>query len=137
MSGPTTGQPPNADATMTDVVALVLLVGVVLSSVILATGLALVVVTGQTGYQQVVTPRMLMVRPSPMVYPHTISDVVQGVREFRPFAIIQLGVVLLIATPVLRVAASVFVFAFEDDRLYSGITLTVLMLLLFSLFVVA
>jgi len=41
---------------------------------------------------------------------------------------------VLIATPVLRVAASCAAFALEGDRLYAGITLAVLAILLVSLF---
>jgi uncharacterized membrane protein len=48
-------------------------------------------------------------------------------------AIIQLGLVLLIATPVARVAFSVVAFALERDWLYVAITLTVLAILIFSL----
>jgi len=48
--------------------------------------------------------------------------------------IIQLGLLLLIATPVFRVAFSVLGFAFERDRLYVAITLIVLAILLYSLF---
>ena len=48
--------------------------------------------------------------------------------------LIQLGVLLLIATPVARVAFSVYVFARQRDRLYIVVTLAVLVLLLLSLF---
>jgi uncharacterized membrane protein len=46
---------------------------------------------------------------------------------------IQLGLLLLIATPVARVAFSVVAFVLERDRMYVGITLLVLAVLLFSL----
>ena len=46
--------------------------------------------------------------------------------------IIQLGLLLLIATPVARVAFSVGAFALERDRLYVVITLIVLAILLAS-----
>ena len=49
-------------------------------------------------------------------------------------AVIQLGLLLLIATPVARVAFSVFMFARERDRTYVVVTLAVLAILLFSLF---
>jgi uncharacterized membrane protein len=52
----------------------------------------------------------------------------------RPVGIAQLGLVVLIATPVLRVAASCAAFALEGDRLYAAITLAVLAILLVSLF---
>jgi len=48
--------------------------------------------------------------------------------------LIQVGVLLLIATPVARVAFSVYVFMRQRDRLYVIVTLAVLALLLFSLF---
>jgi len=41
---------------------------------------------------------------------------------------------VLLATPVVRVAASCVAFALEGDRLYAGITLAVLAILLVSLF---
>ena len=42
----------------------------------------------------------------------------------------QLGLLTLLATPVARVAASVVGFALERDRLYTAITLAVLLILL-------
>ncbi|HWA56057.1 MAG TPA: DUF1634 domain-containing protein [Gemmatimonadales bacterium] len=50
-----------------------------------------------------------------------------------PEAIIQLGVVVLLATPVLRVAFSLFAFARERDRTYVVLTAVVLGVLLLSL----
>lgn len=48
--------------------------------------------------------------------------------------VIQVGLLLLIATPVARVIFSVFGFAAERDRMYVVFTLIVLLILLFSLF---
>ena len=48
--------------------------------------------------------------------------------------VIQLGVLLLIATPVMRVVSLLFGFAWQRDRLYAAVTLVVLALLLYSLF---
>jgi uncharacterized membrane protein len=48
-------------------------------------------------------------------------------------AIIQCGLLLLIATPVARVLFSMIGFALEKDRLYVVLTLIVLMILLYSL----
>jgi uncharacterized membrane protein len=48
-------------------------------------------------------------------------------------AVIQLGILLLLATPVARVAFSVVAFALQRDRLYVLVTLLVLGVLLFSL----
>jgi uncharacterized membrane protein len=49
-------------------------------------------------------------------------------------AIIQTGILLLIATPVARVLFSVIAFAREGDRMYVVFSLTVLLILFFSLF---
>lgn len=47
--------------------------------------------------------------------------------------LIQVGLLLLIATPVARVIFSVYAFARERDWLYVGVTLLVLVVLLYSL----
>ena len=52
----------------------------------------------------------------------------------NPVAIIQLGILLLIATPVARVAFLVGAFALERDRLYVAVSGLVLAILLYSLF---
>lgn len=48
--------------------------------------------------------------------------------------IMQLGLLLLIATPIARVISSALVFALENDRMYLLFTLLVLAVLLYSLF---
>ena len=63
----------------------------------------------------------------------TVSGIIRGAASFHGRNIIQLGLLILIATPVARVAFSVVAFALERDRLYVVITLIVLAVLLFSL----
>jgi uncharacterized membrane protein len=48
--------------------------------------------------------------------------------------LVQLGLLLLIATPVARVVFSIFAFALERDYIYAVLTLLVLGVLLYSLF---
>jgi uncharacterized membrane protein len=62
-----------------------------------------------------------------------ISGIVRESVAFHSAGIIQLGLLLLIATPIARVAFSVWAFAEERDWLYVTFTLIVLGLLLFSL----
>ena len=50
-----------------------------------------------------------------------------------PQAIIQFGILLLIATPVARVAFLVGAFALERDRLYVAVSGLVLVILLYSI----
>jgi len=63
----------------------------------------------------------------------TPSGVIADAVALRGRGIIQLGLLLLLATPVARVAFSVFAFAMERDRLYVVVTLIVLAVLVFSL----
>jgi uncharacterized membrane protein len=59
--------------------------------------------------------------------------VIRGAFAGHPDAIIQFGLLLLILTPVARVAFSVAAFATEHDRMYVLITIIVLAVLLYSL----
>ena len=63
-----------------------------------------------------------------------IARLVPNAFHGDPVAIIQLGILLLIATPVARVAFLVGAFALERDRLYVAVSGTVLAVLLYSLF---
>lgn len=65
-------------------------------------------------------------------FPHTPLEVWTGLLALQPQAIIVLGLLLLIATPVLRVAVSVIAFGLEHDRRYVIITLIVLAILITS-----
>jgi uncharacterized membrane protein len=61
------------------------------------------------------------------------SSIFRDALAFHVRGIIQLGLLLLIATPVARVIFTVFAFAYERDWTYVLITLIVLTLLLYSL----
>jgi uncharacterized membrane protein len=67
----------------------------------------------------------------------SVSQIIKGVIHFDSLLIIQLGLLLLIATPICRVIFSVVGFLFEKDYLYVIISLIVLMILGFSIFNVA
>jgi uncharacterized membrane protein len=69
--------------------------------------------------------------PSPLRSP---SGIVGEATGFRGRGLIQLGLLLLIATPVARVVFSVFAFGRERDYTYVVLTLIVLGVLLYSLF---
>lgn len=66
------------------------------------------------------------------VYPHSLAEVAGLLRDGRGRGIVMLGLLLLVATPVARVAFSIVAFAVERDRLYVAITATVLALLVLS-----
>lgn len=62
------------------------------------------------------------------------SEIIAGALAWRSRALIQLGLLLLIATPVARVVFSVLAFGRQRDYLYVVFTLVVLAVLLYSLF---
>jgi uncharacterized membrane protein len=72
-----------------------------------------------------------LTRPGEAV-PQTWQEVISGVMEGRGQCVVAAGILLLIATPVMRVGVSIFAFYFQGDRLYTGITLLVFCLLLLS-----
>jgi uncharacterized membrane protein len=63
----------------------------------------------------------------------TLGGILNSVIALKASAIIQIGIILLIATPIARVAFSVYAFIIQKDRVYVGITILVLALLIFSL----
>ncbi len=62
-----------------------------------------------------------------------IPAIVDLALEWRGRGLIQLGLLVLLATPVARVLFSIVAFALQRDGLYVGITLIVLGVLLYSI----
>lgn len=65
-------------------------------------------------------------------FPRTFPEILAGVAAFRGQAIATLGLLLLVATPVMRVVISIFTFIYQKDRVFVIITSVVLMLLVLS-----
>jgi uncharacterized membrane protein len=63
----------------------------------------------------------------------TIPGILREAGKLHGRGLIQLGLLLLIATPVARVLFSVFAFLYERDWTYVAVTLTVLAILTYSL----
>jgi hypothetical protein len=61
-----------------------------------------------------------------------LGEVASGVLHLQGQAIVALGLVLLVATPVLRVAVSILAFAYQRDRAFILITSLVFLLLMLS-----
>jgi uncharacterized membrane protein len=64
----------------------------------------------------------------------SLATILNGVLHFDVKEVVQFGVIVLIATPILRVAMSLVAFALEKDRLYVIISLIVLAIITTSLF---
>ncbi|MCC6422711.1 MAG: DUF1634 domain-containing protein [Phycisphaerales bacterium] len=67
-------------------------------------------------------------------FPHTLPQVWDGLMQLQGRAVVMVGLLALIATPVLRVAVSIFAFIYERDPKFVVITSLVLLLLLLSFF---
>lgn len=63
----------------------------------------------------------------------SIGGIVKGVMSMQSESLVQLGLLLLIATPVARVAFTFVAFVLQRDRTYVAITALVLALLLYGL----
>jgi uncharacterized membrane protein len=102
--------------------------GVLLSILVALIGMSLYL--GRAGRQvadfQVFRGEPFDLRGAPAI----VAAALAGHRE----AIIQLGVVILIATPIARVLLSLVAFALQRDRTYVVVTLIVLVVLLCGLF---
>lgn len=119
---------------MNAVVGNLLRYGVVLSGVVILVGVLRLV--SSNAYSD--TGAFLTYDPNSI--PHgtfnvSLQGLVSGLPVLDPVSVIELGVILLIATPVMRVFVSILLFQVEGDRLYAIVTAIVLVLLLFSMLV--
>jgi uncharacterized membrane protein len=61
-----------------------------------------------------------------------VAGIVRDALAFRARGLVQLSLILLIATPIARVAFTTLAFALQRDRTYVVVTLFVLALLVYS-----
>lgn len=61
------------------------------------------------------------------------AGIIDGIRAFRGRSIIQAGIILLVATPIIRIICSFIGFILEKDYLYMVITLAVLLIIFISM----
>ncbi len=116
------------------IVSALLRYGVLISLAFVVLGMLLLLITGETGYGSMGDlPSLLTVRDAANVgWPLSPLAVLGGALSLRPFALILLGLLVLILTPVMRVAVSVLLFLREHDPIYIAITLFVLCVLITS-----
>ena len=67
-----------------------------------------------------------------VAFPRTPSEVLQGLAQLSGQAVIVVGLLILVATPVLRVAVSIVGFIYERDWTFVAITSIVLGMLILS-----
>jgi uncharacterized membrane protein len=116
-------------------VSAVLRAGVLTSSAVIAAGVTVTMVTRSSldkARRSVGLLRRGLLEPPSLRAPHSVASVVQGLTHGTGPAIVMLGLLLLILTPVMRVAVSVVEFLHQHDRRFVVITLGVLAVLLGS-----
>lgn len=121
------------------VISYALRAGVLLSAAVILVGILSFTLKRDTGYARVLPHHLQDILTfhqarGPGFFPTSFPAVLRGAMAGKPYAIIGLGMLLLILTPIVRVALSVFFFLAQRDWLYVGITLFVLAVLTFSLF---
>lgn len=116
---PQSSKQPQQDTTMTTIIGGLLLGGVILSASIILLGVILLLLHHPDSFSNL----------NIQSFPQTPASLWAGLVTLRSQAFIMIGLLLLIATPVLRVVVSVLAFALEHDRLYVIITLVVLAIL--------
>lgn len=115
------------DQKIEDIIGNLLRIGVGTAAAVVLVGAAAYLVRHGFGHANY---RVFRGEPSDL---RTLRGIVRAAVGLHPRGIIQLGLVLLIATPVARVAFSVFAFAVERDLMYVVFTLMVLGILILSL----
>ena len=118
----------NAEDQRTDeLISLLLRTGVIVSSIVVLIGG--IVYLAQSG---MLTPNYHLFRREPPNL-RGLHGIVRGLFTLNPRNWIQFGLMLLVATPVARVALCVITFIKERDRTYVVLTMIVLCVLLFGL----
>ena len=107
------------------ITASVLGIGVAVSAALVAIGFGLALVAGWT--------TSLLGKPLPPTATTDFSGLLERLLALQPLAIVQLGLIVLVATPIVRVVITALGFWRQHDRLYVGVSLIVLALLFVSL----
>ena len=124
-------RPPGPD--MNAVIGNLLKYGVLLSSILVFAGVVTLFVRPPTALPGTVQQLVDSSYGKPTL---DLTTLLSGLAAGNPIFLIQAGLIVLLATPVARVLASVLLFAAEKDKLYVAVTLFVLIVLLFGLFVI-
>ncbi len=120
-------KPAISDARIDEIIGNLLRVGVVVSSLLVLIGGGLYLTNHGN---ELPNYHVFYGEPSDL---RNLVGIMKTASSFSGRGVIQFGLLLLVATPIMRVAFTVISFALLRDRVYFGVTLIVLAVLLFSL----
>lgn len=118
------------------VLSLVLRWGVIASAIVILLGVVLMITSGESGYGagfDIVKLLQYNSEVAEMLYPTNLQTILSGLLSLKSFAVIDLGLVMLIATPIMRVAMAAVIFGIERDKKYVVIASLVLAILLLGI----
>lgn len=118
------------ESPMEHALARLLAFGVYLSAAIVFSGLGWSWALRLSGHPR---PEVDLSRVNPDAVPHTLPQLLHGIQSDDPIALMGLGILLLILTPMLRVVTSLTLFIKQRDWLYTGICAFVLAMLLIGM----
>ena len=111
-------------------VSRLLLIGVLMSLALVVAGTVISFIHHPGYFND--TPALSQLIQKGATFPHTLREVIAGIASFQGQSLVVLGLLLLIATPVLRVAMTIVAFTLLNDRYFVAITTIVLLMLILS-----
>lgn len=106
------------------IISLVLQIGVMISAIIILIGISLLLHLNHGSYQEFTSTNYS--------FPHSLSTLISSIKVSQGTGYIELGVLILILTPVLRVATSILLFLRQRDMPMTVVTCFVLVVLISS-----
>lgn len=117
----------NIDEKLNDLISILLRTGVILSVIIIIAGMAVGMINKEISFSN-----FTLFEPTNSI--EIFKTFFTGLKSFNSIAIIQLGLFIMILTPILRLIMAFVGYLFEKDYLYSFISFLVLTVIAMSFF---
>ncbi len=106
---------------------------VIVSATVITAGIAILITLCSTGYGSPNICLLLGQIKGTNVFPASIMSVFSGILQEKSFAIIQLGILFLIASPFIRVLLQTGIYVKEKDKIFTLISTIVFIFLIVSI----
>ncbi len=118
---------------MNNTISITLRIGVIASALCMVIGLIFIAVNNGAG--GIAIQQLELNTKATSTASFSLSSMLSGMTQLNGFDFLFLGILILVATPVLRVFLSILAFTFERNWLYTVITIIVFANLLIALFI--